>query len=133
MTLGPREWSPRWPSEVIEAVARALFVSAWADQEERDGRSHSGQELMDVAPPTITEADRSAIGLMASTELLNGMSFTKMYAQALKAGGLEDSFEMREEFGHLLAMHALGSGVGLGDTFGKHGLRVPSVEFYLPG
>lgn len=135
MASEPQDWSPRWdrwPKDMLDMVARTLFVMAWADQEEREGRGHSGQELMEVAPSTPPDADQAAVGLMKSFELLNKKSFEQMHHKALLTGGnLEDSKKNREEFGYSLAMEALGTGVGLGDEFGKHGLEVPYIEFYL--
>lgn len=134
MAVEPQDWSPRWnlwPREVLDMIARTLFVTAWADEEERAGRGYPGQDLMDVAPETPPEAAQAAMELMKAFELLNKDGFPELLAKTLRAGKLEDSLKNREEFGYLLAMQALGHGVGLGDEFGDHGLEVPDIEFYL--
>jgi hypothetical protein len=112
-------------------VARTLFVTAWADKEEEAGHSYPGQELMDAAPSTPPEAELTASELIRSAEVLNGSDLQAMLAQALRAINVEDSPRNRREFGFLLAMQALGHGVGLDDSFGNHGLKVPDIEFYL--
>lgn len=104
---------------------------AFADKEEREGRHYPGQDFMDVAPRTPPAAVQSAHELIRAFEVVNNDGFPELFAKALQAGKLEDSFENRKEFGFLLAMQALGHGVGLGDTFGEHGLKVPYIESYL--
>lgn len=134
MTVGPKEWSPwyaRWPQDIFDASARMLFVSAWADQEETEGRGYPGQNLMDVAPETSDDARAAAADLFKSTETLNHRPIEDLYRQALKKSGMKGSDRLRERFAHDLVLQALGSGVGLADDFEKHGVQVPSLEFHL--
>lgn len=134
MPKGPKEWSPwtaRWPSDIFESAARALFVSAWGDREEEEGRTYPGEDLMNVAPETPDDARAAAAGLFKSTELVNKKPIEQLYQQALDRSGREESERTRDLFGHYLAMEALGHGVGLADEFDKHGVKVPDVTFYL--
>jgi hypothetical protein len=134
MPEGPKEWSPwtaRWPGDIFESAARALFVNAWADREEEEGRTYPGQELMEVAPETPDDARLAAASLFKSTELVNKKQIENLYFRALKLSGKEDNEHWRDLFGHYLAMEALGHGVGLGDEFRDHGVEVPDVTYYL--
>ena len=37
---------------IVNGMACAFFVTAWADRQERKGKTYPGEELMDVAPST---------------------------------------------------------------------------------
>lgn len=127
----PTDWSPRRRPELNDSVARTLFVTAWADREESEGRTYAGKELFDVAPPTSTEAYHAAAELIRHTEIKNKRLIDTLYKRALEAAKVEDSVDTMEEFGFLLAMQALGHGVGLEDEFPGHDVQVPSFEFIL--
>lgn len=134
MTAGPKEWSPwyaRWPQDIFESAARTLFVSAWADNEEREGRGYPGQDLMDVAPPTTEEARTAIAELFKSIETMNRKPVEDLYRQALINSRKDDTDHWRDRFGHDLALQAIGSGVGLSDDFEKHGVKVPYIEFLV--
>jgi hypothetical protein len=143
---------------IINAMARAFYVSAWAERQEEKGRSFAGQELMDVAPKTpkfvrdfalmfagrLHEANDCAGSLLV---LLNEAA----KADVLETKGLDKSevplwfqhpyleSEVSEltddkyasDFGHYLAMQAMGHGVSWFDDHAKFDLKVPHVEFYL--
>lgn len=127
----PTEWSPRRRPELNDSIARTLFVTAWADREESEGRTYPGKELFDVAPPAPAEAYHAAAELIRSTEVKNRRLIDTIYKRALEASKREDSSSTLEEFGYLLAMQALGHGVGLEDEFPGHGVEVPNFEFIL--
>jgi hypothetical protein len=119
---------------IQDAMARAFFVSAWAESEEELGHSHSGEELMDIAPETAPEAEDAAEELVKAMEEENGMSVEDMFLQAAEAQGLseeeaEEDDEMMEDFGHTTAMQAMGHGVSWSDDYKPHGLKVPRHEF----
>lgn len=131
--------------EIIESMARALFVSAWASSEEEAGRSHGGKELMDIAPRTSKRAEQAAKKLAAEMEKTNGIPIEALYIlAALQPGkryGKEDPSP--HLFGHYMAMQALGHGVSWWDDFpnvtvvpegvehfGREGIAVPHIEFY---
>jgi len=117
----PRETKPHHfavntsyvPDEFVESAARAFFVSAWADAAEEQGESFSGMQLMDVAPPTPDEVIEHAARFIKSVEKLNGRSIDELYAEAANAP--DEADHSREptpsEFGHYLAMEAMGHGV----------------------
>lgn len=134
MKPSPKDWSPwyaKWPQDLFDAAARSLFVSAWADNEDREGRGYPGQDLFDVAPDTSEEARTAAADLFKSVETMNRQPIEALYQQALRNAGLKDSSRLRDRFAHDMAFQALGSGVGLSDDFRDHGIKVPSIEVLL--
>jgi hypothetical protein len=117
--------------DIIEAMARALFVSAWADAEEQEGRSFGGGvDLMDVAPKTSAEAKQHAKKLAKQFEQKNGMSLDELLAKAAEADKDADiDSDYASDFGHYLAMQAMGHGVSWFDDHEKFTLNVPKTEF----
>jgi hypothetical protein len=107
--------------EIIDAMARAFFVSAWADAQEEAGESFSGMELMDVAPETPNEAYDFAFEKFQEIEAANaGLNLGSF----LPPGEEEGAFDVNE-FGHYLAMESMGHGVGWSDSHEDHGLNIP--------
>jgi hypothetical protein len=120
--------------QLAASMARALHVTAWAEREEESGRTYPGQELMDIAPDTTDEATAQAWRLMGRIEQANRLNIYAAYCKALKADGQDYYAEgvaesNARDFGHYLAMEALGHGVGWADDHEPHGLIVPSIEF----
>lgn len=126
-------------SPVVEAMARALFVSAYADHCDEEGsdpnlpRAMCGSDWMDVAPPTPQYALDAANQLLGRIEQLNGTNIWALLARAVKADG--HVYQQNEEyvrlFGHYLAMQSLGHGVGWFDDHEKFELKLPHIEFML--
>lgn len=121
-------------SEIQEAMAKAFFASAWADQCEEAGESSmlSGQEIMNVMPDDIDPAAYHAAKTLAfDMERANGASLDSLLERIAEiADGDRDP--TAEMFGHYAAMQAMGHGVGLGDAFGsavREMVKVPYVEF----
>lgn len=137
---------------IIAAAARAIFVQWWADQcscggnaencrLEGDGDSDwdptldhtpndpGGVELMDIAPATHPEAIICAGQFIVSVERLNGK--TVMELLELCDG------PSAEDFGHYLAMCAIGHGVRLSDDWNDlPTIKGPMIGFYgtdVPG
>lgn len=117
---------------IKEAMARAFFASAWADQAEECGESLRG-EIMDQIPATIDPAALRAAETLARDMIRanGGRSLAELFELAASFGeGDRDATE--ENFGHYAAMQAMGHGVGIGDAFGSKAydaLRVPYCEF----
>lgn len=125
---------------VEDGMARALHVNAWADKEEEKGRSHGGEELMDVAPKTPRGAKDAAYRLAGRFEALNKLDIYALFYKAMLADGKigEDytGEEFRElwdkyarEFGHYLTMRAIGSGVAWEDNHRKAGIVYPHFGY----
>jgi hypothetical protein len=112
---------------IVEAMARAMFVSSWADYEEEHGRYYPGQELMDIAPDTPQDAIDEAVKLYDEIEEINDIDFNDFIPP-----GFSDDWdrELADEFGHYLAMEALGHGVSWMDDYEHHGLKIPNIEYY---
>ena len=115
----------------VKHAAIAFFASAWADQQEENGRSLRG-EIMDQIPNTIDPAaTHAAITLAIGMERLNSKSIAEMMEYIVHTAD-GDRPETMEYFGHYAAMQAMGHGVGLGDAFGRDVyelIKVPYIEF----
>lgn len=119
--------------EVLEGMARALYVSDWASRMEEQGQSFSGMELMDVAPETTDAAKNAAAMLAGAIVEKNKKTLTQLLNAALKADNGEDSedyFDYANDFGHYLGMMGLGHGVSWFDSHEKFPLKVPDIEAY---
>ena len=127
---------------IIASAARALWVSWWADQcscgfdsetcrldgdglegwdpdAEHVANDPGGVELMDVAPDTPPDAVEAATALMGRIEGLGAL---------LERADVQGD---PEDFGHYLAMEALGTGVSWdGHYLDPHGLDVPYIEYH---
>ena len=121
----------------IAAMARAFFVSAWADRMEERGYNFSQRELMDEAPPTPRYALLAATKFAGHLEHANHLNLPAIIYQAAKADGVPDVYErgvhddLAREFGHYVAMQALGHGVSWFDDHAKFDLKIPHFEFSL--
>lgn len=117
--------------EIIEAMAKALFVSAWADKEEEEGRTHNDQGYMDISPATTPEAFWKARELASLIESVNGMSLEALYEKAASTEGKHYKEPTSKDFGHYLTMQALGHGVSWFNDHPQFDLKIPHIEFYL--
>ena len=111
--------SGRCEVDIFEAVAKALWAdawSSWADENPDDAGSLSGVEIFDVLPPTPEPYTREAYRLVGAVEYRNSLDI-----HALHAGTPE--YPDPENFGHYLAMQAMGHGVGLWEESESWGYR----------
>lgn len=123
--------------QIREGIARAIFVLAWADSEESEGRGGmgwAGQDLMNLAPDTSPEALAKADQIIQQIQQANGKTVTDLFHEAMTADGYGegdyDYFEANR-FGHALGMMALGTGVSWFDDHERFPLKVPHNEFYI--
>lgn len=117
--------------EIREAVARAFWVTQWADAEEEVGNTYPGEDLMDVAPRTPEEALREADKFLAELAENNGKTVEALLAAAAEADELDEDDldgDYAEEFGHYMAMQAMGHGVGWFDDHEHFEVTVPYYE-----
>src|SRR5690242_5832751 len=137
--------------EIIEAMARTLFVLAYADfiersedddNEESDEdlsglpRARGGEDWCDVAPATSGAALATAERAVMALERLNGCSLETIFARATAAcvGATPRKCRSRhdpEHFGSDLGMMLAQTGVSWFDDHAMFPLRVPSVEFHI--
>ena len=132
--------------DIVETIthhaALAFFGCAYADQADDADQPMQG-EIMDQLPAVIDSAALSAAEtLLIQATAANGYAgqlagcIFCLYgkAQALQETAPDDTGDRElnpEMFGHYLAMHAMGTGVGL-ESFGvaiRDGITVPYVEF----
>ena len=114
----------------VEGAARAVWVQAWADHQESKGKALRG-ELMHQAPATPLSAYVWAGELMGRIAEKNKTSIHVLAVRAAEADGTTDINV--EEFGHYLAMQALGHGVSWFDDHAKFPLKLPHMEYdYYP-
>jgi hypothetical protein len=113
---------------ILDAMARAFFVSAWANWEDEYGDTNlAGVELMDVAPETEKEAIDAAAKLYTEIEQINNIDLGEFIPPGFTESNYDDS--AARVFGHYLAMEAMGHGVSWSDDHEAHGLNVPYLEF----
>lgn len=134
------EHDPSTRAIIVEAMARALFVSAWAQHEEErrdfaergyDGEgSVEGVDLMEVAPRTSPKAIKAAKEFAKKVEQANGTSLPALYQTAVAQDGHRTP-PNPADFGHYLAREAMGHGVGWFDSHPEFPLSVPSYAFRL--
>ena len=130
---------------IKDAAAKAFFACAWADRIEESGGSVRG-EIMDQMPSDIDPAALAAADTLVA-KFIDGFDFTEpglsatqkvaaiyMSVSRLRDINNDDQGDVEltpANFGHYLAMQAMGHGVGI-ERFGhavRDGIPVPSVEF----
>ena len=132
--------------EIINHMAKTLHVCAYADAVESGELPDApyasmGADWMDIAPPVSDDARLFAAELAGQIKALNKKSLLFLARDAATADGFDpdDGFEeiptrrgcsYLEDFGHCLAMQALGHGVSWFDDHEEFLLTVPHVEFY---
>jgi hypothetical protein len=111
-------------SDIVQAeIARAYFVTAWADKQDADpgGMNLSGIEITEVAPEeTDPEALEAAAVLTAALCQCNGVAnLEELFerAEEVPKNGFADRELTPKLFGWYLGMEGMGHGVGL-DSFG---------------
>lgn len=125
-------------TEIKEAMAKAFFACAYADQyDEADnpGFSPMGCDWLDMLPEDMDpSAAHAADTLAMGIERDNKLPLSDVYHRAVEVKDFcrGDRDLAPAMFGHYLAMQAMGHGVGLDDAFGQavyHAIKVPYVEF----
>ena len=116
--------------EIIKGMARAFFVTAWADREEELGRTYPGMELTEVAPETPPEVLLKVNYVLGVIEGMNGEApYVRIQKLPLDAGE-NLAVDWGFAFGWYLGMESLGHGVAWTDDGAPpHGLELPLVEF----
>lgn len=115
----------------VDGAARAAFVLSWADHEEEAGRTYPGRDLMDVAPDTPLSAYAWAGELIGQLEALNKKGIHEIGYAAASADGVDWEDFDGNDFGHYMAMEALGTGVAWTDDHEKlpFKLKMPFMEY----
>ncbi len=125
-----RDFDNEFTEEFAEGAARAFWVTSWASGEEERGTSLRG-EIMDQAPETPLSAWVAAGELIGRPEAANGVPIRALADRAARAGGDEGSMDIdAREFGHYMAMEALGHGVSWFDDHATFDIEVPNPEYH---
>jgi len=120
-----RLFDSEFTEEFAEGASRAFWVSAWADDQEGRGKRLGG-ELMHQAPDTPLSAWVAAGELIALLEVANKVPVEALAERADKVDG--DCVDATE-FGHYMAMMALGSGVSWFDDHEKFDFKSVNMEY----
>jgi hypothetical protein len=121
--------------EIIQGLARTFFADAWASQLEGGGISFHGDYYHDAPQPPIGAVDYARQYANHLT-IDKGFSLNVYYHSLNHYGASDMTREFTpEHFGYLLAMTALGHGVGLWEHFHKDIVEVPMADgfhdFYI--
>jgi hypothetical protein len=116
--------------EFSEGAARAAFVSSWADRQEERGKTYPGRDLMDVAPSTPLSAYVWAGKLIGRLEAANNANIWMIGSRAAKADRVAWKRFDGVEFGHYMAMEALGHGVSWFDDHKRFKVKIPHMEYH---
>jgi len=119
-------------STILQGMARGPYASWWSTNMEDQGRSFSGQDIMEAAPNTPRWAHAWAKKLGKSISSLNRATLSNLYASAQDVG----YYGTAETFGVHLGMETVGSGIAWTDDLkGATSLKilVPSYEMWGPG
>jgi len=100
----------------IEGIARAFFVTAWADWTDEYGEgTPAGCDIMEVAPETPFYVVHQAYRFIGMLENQNRMNIYSIMRTAALCDGIPRDSDLPEgfesEFGHCLAMQAMRTGV----------------------
>lgn len=136
-------------TNIITAMARTLWLLAWADYQEQVKENPLRGEIADQAPETPESVIRYAHYVAGKIHHFTGgkahdsLFFT--FREALRADALnlvkgdeaitayidkfQDSKDLQDRFGHCLAMMVTGQGVSWFDNHEEFPLRVPRIEF----
>ncbi len=117
-------WDPPAPEldrEAVEtAAARTAFVLAWADAEERDGRTYPGADLDEVAPDFVPGRFRAWARDMLSAAL----------GATTRGDGIAEAWALAdaERLGRALALSCGGWTDGLGEADLPHPVGLPQLD-----
>ena len=116
---------------LLNAIARALFVSAWADWKDEHGSGCPAQvDVMDIAPETPDFMKGHAEKVLAGWLKINNLTLEQLEAKTLETWqGVGDEEEMFRIRGHYLAMEGLGHGVSWEDDHNEMNLKTFHYEF----
>lgn len=116
---------------LIAAMARTLWVNAWADNEELQGRSTGGGGDAPSPPPEAFSAAQLLAGKIEATNKVDLDAVYDGLVDQAYAVGVPATVDDLETFGHYLVMEALGHGVAWDDHNLPHGLQIPLFEFHI--
>lgn len=112
-------------------ASRAFWVTSWADGAEERDELPSGVDLMEEAPPTPLSAWVAAGELIGKLECANKASIHMLADRAARADGGRGIRDIdSENFGHYMAMMAMGHGVSWFDDHKKFKFKDVDMEYH---
>lgn len=116
---------------ILFGIAKGPWAIEWANRQEENGRSFSGQDIYEAAPNPPSDAIVWAEDIAAQLRRLNNVAGLEvLYAVAQHEGFRKD----RENFGLYLGCQAAGHGITWHDDLhpgaGKL-IEIPHREFYV--
>lgn len=123
--------------DIQDSMARTLWISAYASYADENPRkrgivrARGGDDWMRIAPDTPPAAHRAAAELGELFVAKNrGNTLNQL---AIRAGEADGSLVDDEDFGHYLAMMAMGEGVSWFDDHERFDIEVPHFEIHFDG
>lgn len=118
---------------ILDGAARAFFVDDWAFWEEEEGDGiPAGVELLSYAPATTEHAVAFTREFL---EELSGANDDKspeeLFFEACIADESAPTQPLARDFGHYIAMEAMGHGVSWFDNHAHFEIEVPYKEYYV--
>jgi hypothetical protein len=122
--------------DMIEGAARAFYVMAWENAMIEAGRASevhiSGANLMDLAPETPECVKDMSRRFLKEVKRVNANALASAFLRTLTGWfNVRYPQDHHDDFGHYLAMEAMGTGVAWSDSHEDHELDVPSVDIPL--
>lgn len=117
-------------NEIIKSMAQAVFADQMANAIDELGEpSMSGENYYDHIGETPRVAFFKANEICGAIEHSNdGKTISQLYLEAIEADEIEDTKELRDEFGFKITMQALGHGVSWFDDHNDFEIKFP---FYI--
>jgi hypothetical protein len=126
-----------WRDAFLTGAAKAFFCMAYANHVEDEDREDDGFDYahagcggdwMDVLPPLPPNAYALAGELWEGLDRDNPEFHCSVYGISNAARDADGAEPDPEEFGHYMAMEAMGSGVSWFDSHEQFPLCVPTIE-----
>ena len=113
--------------EIERAMTRTFFVTGWSSHHDYQGR----EDPFEVAPKRMPADVRAfTTKYIKKLEAANGLPVAVLFEVAAQAPGKHYVGPTTADFGHYVAMEAVGHGVAWTDDHPDIGMKVPDGEWY---
>jgi hypothetical protein len=116
-------------AEILRGIPSGVWADHWANEQEENGKSFFGKDIIDEAPPPPASAKKWAKEVANKIVAMNnGQSLSRLFLRVKQNGYPHDA----EHFGYHLGMQAVGHGVSWSDDtrLPHDAIKIPSMEFY---
>jgi hypothetical protein len=123
------EEDPRDVEDIIaDSAAEIMWLHAWANDEERHGRTHSQMRIEDIAPRVPDKFYVAGRDLIKTVEMANGgISINRLFEDAASKEGKHYDEPTPENFGKDIDRKAMGVG-SWNENHPDIDLKVPSID-----